>query len=203
MFEEKGQSGIMIKCTKIRSLNANCSYIQDSNVKTIAIILALFCLHMTASAAAEECPPVVMPKCENGAFGIQYRTPAVNGLGCRRTNLACPNVPSTVPYATPRLGCGSEIEGRGNGCSVGLIDRASRRFKIIFNAACNEHDRCYMTPGMNKEICDKIFLRNMLYSCKSFYQAGLGRTETSRDIDRIVVAFNLPKNSFCFAAATT
>ena len=143
-------------------------------MRTIAIVVVFF-VQMTASAAARECPPVVTPRCEYGAFGIQYRAPAVNGLGCRRTNLTCPSVPTTVPHATPRLGCGSEIEGWGNGCSVGLVDRASRRFKIIFGAACNEHDRCYMTPGMDKEICDRTFLRNMLYSCKSFYQAGLGR----------------------------
>ena len=60
-----------------------------------------------------------------------------------------------------------------------------------------------MTPGMDKEICDKTFLRNMLYSCKSFYQAGLGRGVPSEDIYRIVAAFNLPKISFCMAAATT
>ena len=60
-----------------------------------------------------------------------------------------------------------------------------------------------MTPRMDKEICDKTFLRNMLYSCKSFYQAGLGRGVPSEDIHRIVAAFNLPKISFCMAAATT
>ena len=172
-------------------------------MRMIAIFVVFFFIQMTASAAARECPPVVTPKCEYGAFGIQYRAPAANGLGCRRTNLTCPSVPSTVPYATPRLGCGIKIEGWGNGCSVGLVDRASRRFKIIFNAACNEHDRCYMTPGIDKEICDETFLRNMLHSCKSFYHPGLGRGVPSEDIRRIVAAFNLPKISFCIAAATT
>ena len=172
-------------------------------MRTIAVIVAFYCIHLTALAAAGECPPVATTRCEHGAFGIQYRAPAANGLGCHRTDLECPKVPSSVPYTTPRLGCGSEVEGWGNGCSVGLVDRASRRFKIIFNAACNEHDRCYMTPSMDKEICDETFLHNMLHSCKSFYQAGPGRGLPSEDIHRIVAAFNLPKISICFVAATT
>ena len=42
-----------------------------------------------------------------------------------------------------------------------------------FEAACNNHDTCYETPGQPKEYCDNQFYNDMVSSCSVKYGAGM------------------------------
>jgi hypothetical protein len=160
---------------------------------------------VAAAAAAEAtgCAPVAAPGCEHGAVGMHFRTPVGDGPGCRPTGRACPAVPIVVPYQTARTPCRARLEHLANGCSVGLVDEASKSFKVLFHAACNEHDRCYMTPGIERETCDETFLQNMIHSCKAYYQEDFRRLAPSPEAYRMAAVFNLPNITFCLAAAAT
>ena len=64
-----------------------------------------------------------------------------------------------------------------DGCSVPKnLDNASKwkkmallpayHYKGVFREACNNHDRCYATPGAVKPQCERNFLRDMSRACK-------------------------------------
>lgn len=42
-----------------------------------------------------------------------------------------------------------------------------------FEAACNNHDTCYETPGQPKEYCDNQFYNDMISACSTKYGKGL------------------------------
>lgn len=42
-----------------------------------------------------------------------------------------------------------------------------------FEAACDNHDTCYETPGQAKEYCDNQFYNEMVDACSVKYSSGL------------------------------
>ena len=72
-----------------------------------------------------------------------------------------------LPYVVAGTGSctpDSILQQRADGCSGGCDDDRRR-----FRAACNEHDKCYATPGVSKETCDNNFRGNMYYICDHHY----------------------------------
>lgn len=59
---------------------------------------------------------------------------------------------SDFTYYEPPNGCSNPLPG---------FDREN----IVFKGACNNHDRCYATPGKRRNICDVEMLREMLRIC--------------------------------------
>jgi hypothetical protein len=87
-------------------------------------------------------------------------------------------LPIKCPGEAPSLSCTSSTDlcnlekscpgiiGRADGCSTPLYDGISAKFKEVFEAACNDHDRCYSTPGMSKGTCDINFKNRMISLCE-------------------------------------
>lgn len=106
------------------------------------------------------------------------------------------------------------LEGNGaEACRAGLIERkwesggpsacsippaaqgiAGMANLVFGKDACVEHDICYAMVGMNQQLCDHMFLDNMVRGCNEFYYKHLG------DRDAIKV-LNVPGAASCRAAA--
>lgn len=61
-----------------------------------------------------------------------------------------------------------------DGCSSPI----SSPYNSKFRNACNEHDRCYSTPGKSKSSCDSEFLDDMIDTCFYLDLACLGAANT-------------------------
>lgn len=75
-------------------------------------------------------------------------------------------VPRVYTYSPVKGVCTSEfvLEQRADGCSGGP-DWDKKRFR----AACNEHDKCYASPGASKDECDYSLLVNMNAICSNYF----------------------------------
>ena len=62
--------------------------------------------------------------------------------------------------------CKQQWIKRADGCSVPIVSsRVTEALFGVFHNACNLHDLCYSSLGVNKEKCDKWFHTNMIQSC--------------------------------------
>ncbi|NPA72445.1 MAG: hypothetical protein GXO35_06405, partial [Gammaproteobacteria bacterium] len=78
-----------------------------------------------------------------------------------------PVLSSRLPFTTPptqRCSTQTLLKNNANGCSGPVPGFDGRKFQ----AACNEHDKCYGTPGISKTQCDSYFKKNLLYTCSKF-----------------------------------
>lgn len=64
---------------------------------------------------------------------------------------------SDFPYFAPVNGCSTPW------FTISLVQGSNR----WFSSACNNHDRCYATPGKSKSICDGQMWREMSQICES------------------------------------
>lgn len=69
----------------------------------------------------------------------------------------------------------SEQMGR-SACSIpSQVSGAFGMAELVFGkSACLEHDVCYAMDGMNKKLCDTMFLDNLRRSCKSYFLGHVG-----------------------------
>jgi hypothetical protein len=103
-----------------------------------------------------------------GACDIRVLAPPPDDARVFRYEHRCPEGNTTHRLDLPALSddsanCPAEyILGAlpADGCSGG-----GRRDRWRFQAACNEHDKCYATEGMTKAECDANFSRNMDMIC--------------------------------------
>ena len=86
------------------------------------------------------------------------------------TPIKCTGEESTLSCDSQQVLCALAkscpgILGRADGCSTPLYDSISDKYKKVFAPACDDHDRCYSTPGVSQQQCDNEFLSRMLSLC--------------------------------------
>lgn len=159
------------------------------------------------SPVAADCPDRPT-KCNTATYGWQGT--CAKGLSCKDCGPKhCPQEPKLKVAKAIALRDGSG----GKKCRENMIDRKYKpdgesacsipaRVKNMFGmanlvfgkSACAEHDICYAMKGMNRKLCDTMFLDNMLRSCNAYYYGHLG--------DRnLIKVLNVPGHASCKAAA--
>ncbi|MBK9126404.1 MAG: hypothetical protein IPM13_01190 [Phycisphaerales bacterium] len=88
---------------------------------------------------------------------------------------ADPNPPGVVGGVVEGLKAAQDNEpgpnGPGNWCT-GVVDCPGRTGEFAgfdFSAACRQHDKCYETPNMPKESCDRQFYEFIVMICNVMY----------------------------------
>lgn len=127
-------------------------------------------------------------KCNTATYGWQGQ--CFKNLSCSKCGPShCAKTPTLTTSKSKALRDGANAQS----CRDDLVKRKTRAMgrsacsipsqvsgafgmaDLVFGkSACLEHDVCYAMDGMNKKICDTMFLDNLRRSCKSYYYGHVG-----------------------------
>lgn len=176
-------------------------------MRQVVGLLVLLLLTTFSGAAAADCPDY-SASCDTGVFGWQgscltglqckrcgpshcpqrpiFKTSSTVSLKFAGQKVTVPRKSIALLNGNGATACRTGLIAKkwnpsgGSACSIpeqakGVAGMAD----LVFGkSACVEHDVCYAMEGMNQELCDLMFLDNMLKGCDKYYYKHLGNRDS-------------------------